>query len=111
MQMGGTLLSRSALNIVPEAEPALLPICTFLRKDKRMQYIQRYDAEWVDVTDGDFERCCDCGLVHKKEFQIIKGEDGDMRILRRAFRDNRATSTRRRVLKTRKRGLWKKKKT
>ena len=71
-----------------------------------MEYTQRYDAEWVDVTDGDYERCCDCGLVHKKEFQIIIGEDGDNRILRRAFRDTQATSRRRRLLKAKKVGVW-----
>lgn len=35
--------------------------------------------------------CCDCGLVHKFEFKIIRG-----RVFYRAARDNRATAAKRR---------------
>ncbi len=55
-------------------------------------YNQRYDGEWVDVTDERFFACCDCGLVHGYE-HIIVGN----RILRRAFRNRRATAARRRT--------------
>ncbi len=55
-------------------------------------YNQRFDGEWVDVTEERFFACCDCGLVHAYEHIIV----GD-RILRRAFRDKRATTDRRRT--------------
>ena len=54
-------------------------------------YIQRYDGEWVDVTNGQLLACCDCGLVHDTEYDVLDG-----RILKRAFRDRRETSYRRR---------------
>lgn len=54
-------------------------------------YNQRYDGEWVDVTEERFYSCCDCGLVHRYEHRVLEG-----RILRRVFRDNRATADRRR---------------
>ncbi len=59
-------------------------------------YQQRYDGEWVDVTDERLVACCDCGLVHRHEHIIITGNDGD-RILRRSFRDNLNTAHRRKV--------------
>ena len=55
-------------------------------------YNQRYDGEWVDVTEERFYACCDCGLVHSYEHIII----GD-RILRRVFRDNICTANRRKT--------------
>ena len=55
-------------------------------------YNQRYDGEWVDVTEERFYACCDCGLVHRYEHRILGG-----RILRRVFRDRRATANRRRT--------------
>ncbi len=27
-------------------------------------------GEWVDVTDGLEQECCDCGLVHKWEYVV-----------------------------------------
>ena len=53
-------------------------------------YIQRYDGEWVDVTEGQLLACCDCGLVHDTEYAVLEG-----RILKRAFRDKRETAYRR----------------
>ena len=53
-------------------------------------YIQRFDGEWVDVTDGQLVTCCDCGLVHHFDFEILDG-----RILKRAKRLNLETSYRR----------------
>lgn len=57
---------------------------------------QRYDGEWVDVTDERAFACCDCGLVHNYEHIVITS-DGNLRILRRAWRDRRATANRRRI--------------
>ena len=54
-------------------------------------YIQRYDGEWSDVTTGVNVACCDCGLVHHLEFAVL-----EERILKRVFRDRRATANRRR---------------
>jgi len=56
-----------------------------------MEYHQKHDGEWDDVTDGKFTVCCDCGLVHFYEFAVLDG-----RILRRAWRDKRMTASRRR---------------
>ena len=57
-----------------------------------IEYTQRYDGEWVDVTDERCFACCDCGLVHTLEHAVLEG-----RILRRVFRDDRATANRRRT--------------
>ncbi len=54
-------------------------------------YTQRFDGEWVDVSEDKLFACCDCGLVHRQEFLIV-GES----VLRRVFRDRRATADRRR---------------
>ena len=62
-------------------------------------YHQRYDGEWVDVTDGTVSACCDCGLVHKMDFKIIYDNEYGDRILRRAFRCTRLTADRRRINK------------
>lgn len=56
-------------------------------------YNQRYDGEWVDVTEERFYACCDCGLVHRYEHRVLEG-----RILRRVFRDRRGTADRRRSI-------------
>ena len=53
-------------------------------------YIQRFDGEWVDVTNGQLLACCDCGLVHDTEYAVLDG-----RILKRVFRDRKETSYRR----------------
>ena len=58
-------------------------------------YTQRYDGEWVDVTNERFFACCDCGLVHRQEYIIV-----DASVLRRVFRDARATANRRRTTET-----------
>jgi len=73
-------------------------------------YRLRFDSEWVDVTNGRINSCCDCGLCHKEEYQLIKGENGDLRILRRVFRQNRDTAARRRGMIMKKEGLWKRNK-
>ena len=71
-------------------------------------YLQRFDGEWVDVTAERHLACCDCGLVHDEEYQIITAENGDERILCRVIRNNRATGNHRRSMKARKEGLWEK---
>jgi hypothetical protein len=68
-------------------------------------YIQRFEGEWVDVTEERFLACCDCGLIHKEEYRIVPSENGD-HIFRRVFRDNQATANRRRSMKAKKEGLW-----
>ncbi len=55
-----------------------------------MNYEQRIDNQWVDVTDGEFVACCDCGLVHYFNYCLI----GD-RVLRRAIRNNKQTANQR----------------
>lgn len=53
------------------------------------------DAGWTDwirpVRQGYRMGCCDCGLVHELEFQIVNGEDVEFR----ARRDARATAGKR----------------
>jgi hypothetical protein len=44
------------------------------------------------------EQCCDCGLVHRLDFRIVRG-----RIEFRTRRDDRATAAARRVLRLRRR--------
>ncbi len=61
------------------------------------EYIQRFDGEWVDVTNGQLLACCDCGLVHETEYAIL-----DERILKRVFRHRRATAYRRQRLAVKK---------
>ncbi len=53
---------------------------------------QVYDGEWIDVTDGIHDVCCDCGLVHRVYYEILEG-----RILRRVFVDKNRTSARRKT--------------
>lgn len=71
--------------------------------------ITRFDREWVDVTCERSIQCCDCGLVHREDYRIIESENGD-HIIRQAIRDNRATAARRRSLKSRKEGIFAKRK-
>ncbi len=56
-------------------------------------YNQRYDDEWVDVTNERKVACCDCGLVHTYEHILLT----DGAILRKAVRENRLTAARRRT--------------
>lgn len=45
-------------------------------------------GEWVQpIRKGYRMRCCDCALVHRLDFRIIKG-----RVQFRAFRHERATA-------------------
>ena len=56
------------------------------------KYDQPEAGEWVrPIRRGYKLACCDCGLVHKMDFRIVKG-----RVQFRVFRDNRATAAIRR---------------
>ena len=56
-----------------------------------MKYHQQQDGEWMQPKPDYKMACCDCGLVHRVEFRVVKG-----RVQFRAWRDNRATGGRRR---------------
>lgn len=57
-----------------------------------MRYNQAYDGEWIQpVMKGYKMSCCDCGLVHVLNFKIV-----GKKIQLQAFRDNRASSSKRR---------------
>jgi len=66
---------------------------------------QQYEDEWVDVTGGRYEVCCDCGLTHDTDYRILEG-----RILQRASNAKRRTTGHRTALKRFKKGVWKRKK-
>lgn len=34
------------------------------------------DKDWVDVTDGLTQECCECGLRHQWEYMMLKTGDG-----------------------------------
>lgn len=39
-----------------------------------MRYHQVQSGEWVQPKhDGYYMKCCDCGLVHKMKFKVVKG--------------------------------------
>ena len=44
------------------------------------------------VRRGYLMGCCDCGLVHRLDFKLVKYGDGKSKIRFRAFRDERATA-------------------
>lgn len=67
-----------------------------------MAYENVSDGEWIDITDGEWSACCDCGLVHDMEYAVLDG-----RILRRCYRENRRTGLVRRAMKRKKEGIWK----
>lgn len=51
-----------------------------------MRYKQVYSGEWVQPTrKGYLMKCCDCGLVHRMDFRLIKIATGN-KIQFRAFR-------------------------
>lgn len=61
-------------------------------------YAKPKAGEWVQpVRNGYRMMCCDCGLVHRLDFRLVK-YGASRRVIRfRAFRDNRATANTRRV--------------
>lgn len=57
-----------------------------------MKYKQTFEGDWVKPKMNNYKiGCCDCGLVHTVNIRIIKGK-----IEYQVFRDNRATSAKRR---------------
>ena len=57
-----------------------------------MKHVYPNDGQWIQVLRrGDKLICCDCLLVHKIEFKVMKNK-----IYFRAWRDNRATAQARR---------------
>ena len=52
-----------------------------------MKYKKTKDGEWVQPRRKNYHmKCCDCGLVHKMDFKLIKDKLGRAKILFRAFR-------------------------
>jgi formate-dependent nitrite reductase cytochrome c552 subunit len=62
----------------------------------KLKYTQVFDGEWVMPMPqiGHKMACCDCGLIHRMDFAVLKGK-----VIFRAVRDNRATANRRRAKK------------
>ena len=57
-----------------------------------MKYQQEYDGKWIHPQKKGYKMmCCDCGLVHKVEFQHFPYGNG-IAIHYRVWRDNRATA-------------------
>lgn len=49
-------------------------------------------GEWVQpVRKGYRMACCDCGLVHRIDFRLVKYSGNKRKIQLRAFRDQEAT--------------------
>lgn len=62
----------------------------------KRRYVQGFDGDWVrPVMRGYKVACCDCGLVHRYDFRLVR-VGKQMVIVYRAFRDRRATAARRR---------------
>lgn len=55
------------------------------------KYEQAYDGEWFELPAREFwQQCCDCGLVHRWQFRIVRrGWRFAIRI--RLWREPRAT--------------------
>jgi Zn-finger protein len=62
-----------------------------------MKFYQQQEGEWIQPMKGYRMACCDCGLVHRVEFRVVKG-----RVQFRAWRDKKATTERRKKPKPRK---------
>lgn len=64
-----------------------------------MKYDKPRAGEWVYPTRKGYKlACCDCGLVHRMDFQLLK-QSKRSKILFRVFRDQRATGQVRRHMK------------
>lgn len=52
---------------------------------------QVYDGEWIrPIRKGYQVECCDCGLVHSFNFELIKKGNGKI-IIFQAFREDKET--------------------
>jgi hypothetical protein len=56
------------------------------RKDS-YSTVQISEGAWHRVGNFDHHECCDCGLVHKEEFKLVKGV-----LYWRTYRDDKKTS-------------------
>ena len=58
-----------------------------------MSYEKTEDGEWVQPIPRGYKlQCCDCGLVHRIDFRVIKYARGKRtKVQFRARRDGRAT--------------------
>lgn len=56
------------------------------------RYRQQYDGDWVrPVMNGYLMKCCDCNLVHKLNFRVIRWGRGH-KVEFQAFRHKPATA-------------------
>lgn len=63
---------------------------------KRLRYIQAHDGEWLTPRRRGWRmKCCDCALIHRVTFRIVKIR-GRQTIQLKSYRDNRATAAARR---------------
>jgi hypothetical protein len=73
---------------------------TALARKQTMRYENPSSGEWIQpVRRGYRLMCCDCGLVHRVDYRIIKYAGGRrIKMQFRVYRDNRATAQARRKL-------------
>lgn len=68
-----------------------------------MSYEHPAPGEWVQPTRNGYKlACCDCGLVHRLDFHVVKYGGNRTKVKFRAFRDQRATAAMRREDRKRK---------
>ena len=60
---------------------------------KKMTVVQMEEGKWYRVKGYTHTECCDCALVHKEEIRLVDGH-----LEWRAFRDDRETDKRRKLL-------------
>lgn len=64
-----------------------------------MKYDEPKAGEWIYPKRRGYKlSCCDCGLVHRLNFRLVKASNGGRLIGFQAFRGNRATGQIRRHL-------------
>ena len=64
-----------------------------------MKHDRPEEGEWVQpVRHGYKMSCCDCGLVHRINFRLVKNRSGAT-IQFQVFRDNRSTAAVRREVR------------
>jgi hypothetical protein len=70
------------------------PVDVVFGMSRYVQLIEGEDGwtDWHQPNHTDYKlACCDCGLIHKMQFRVVKGQ-----VEFRASRDERATAARRR---------------
>lgn len=64
-----------------------------------MKYQEIKDGTWIEpLMKGWRMACCDCGLVHRTEFRVVRSGRGKG-VVFRVWRDERATGAMRRKKK------------